>query len=96
MTTDPIISLDMLKQTFDINNYQVKTYKYQEPELLSGWKNATKETELPTSVITALKNMKDKAMLKEGKQYVELFKEDVKKLFSVELLREQQINKILI
>jgi hypothetical protein len=87
-TTDPIISFTALKQTFNPDNYQVKVYKWEEPKLLPG-------RELPDNIIATLKRMKDEAMRKEGKQYIELTKEDIKELFSIELYRDKQLNKIL-
>ncbi len=90
-TTDPIISLQMLKNTFDIDKYEVHTHVYQEmvlnPEI--------NESKLSVGVKEALQRMKDRAMIKEGKQYVNLTKEEIKNLFSIELYREKQLNKIL-
>ena len=89
-TTDPIISLQMLKNTFDIDKYEVHTHVYQEmvlnPEI--------NESKLSVGVKEALQRMKDRAMIKEGKQYVNLTKEEIKNLFSIELYREKQLNKI--
>jgi hypothetical protein len=87
-TTDPIISFTALKQTFNPDNYQVKVYKWEEPKLLPG-------RDLPDNIIATLKRMKDEAARKEGKQYIELTKEDIKELFSIELYRDKQLNKIL-
>ena len=75
-TTDPIISLQMLKNTFDIDKYEVHTHVYQEmvlnPEI--------NESKLSVGVKEALQRMKDRAMIKEGKQYVNLTKEEIKNL----------------
>ena len=83
LSTEPIISLEQLKQTFNENNYQVKTYKWEEPVV----DNST----LPDSIKEVLQRIKTRAMLKEGKQYIELTKQDIKELFSIELLR---VNKL--
>jgi hypothetical protein len=93
ITSDPIITLNSLKQNFNTDNYQVNVYKWEEPN----FEGTTLEgcSTLPPDIVSALKNMKEKAMLKEGKQYVELTKEDIKNLFSIEKWREQQLNKIL-
>lgn len=91
LSTEPIISLETLKNSFDIDKYKVNTYKWEEPVLKPGIDNST----LPDSVKEALKRIKDRAMVKEGKQYIELTKEDIKQLFSIELYRDKQLNKIL-
>ena len=101
LSTEPIISLETLKHSFDIDKYQVNTHnpfglgfildKWEEPVLKTGVDNST----LPDSVKDVLKRIKDREILKEGKQYIELTKEDIKQLFSIELYRDKQLNKIL-
>jgi hypothetical protein len=92
LSTEPIISLETLKQTFDIDKYKVQTHPvWQEPVLKPGVDNST----LPDSVKEALRRIKDRAMIKEGRQYIELTKEDIKQLFPLELYRDKQLNKIL-
>ena len=94
LSTEPIISLETLKLSFDIDKYQVHTHPvWQEPVLKPGVDNST--LSLSVDVKEALRRIKDRAMLKEGKQYVELKKEDIKQLFSIELYRDKQLNKIL-
>ena len=94
LSTEPIISLETLKQTFDIDKYKVQTHPvWQEPVLKPGVDNST--LSLSVDVKEALRRIKDRAMLKEGKQYVELTKEDIKQLFPIELYRDKQLNKIL-
>lgn len=94
LSTEPIISLETLKLSFDIDNYKVHTHPvWQEPVLKPGVDNST--LSLSVDVKEALRRIKDRAMLKEGKQYVELKKEDIKQLFSIELYRDKQLNKIL-
>lgn len=91
LSTEPIISLETLKHSFDIDKYKVQTHSvWQEPVLKPGVDNST----LPDSVKEALRRIKDRAMIKEGRQYVELTKEDIKSLFSIELYRDNQLNKI--
>ena len=93
LSTEPIISLETLKQTFDIDKYKVQTHPvWQEPVLKPGVDNST--LSLSVDVKEALRRIKDRAMIKEGKQYVELTKEDIKSLFSIELYRDNQLNKI--
>ncbi len=92
LSTEPIISLETLKLSFDIDKYKVYTHPvWQEPVLKPG----VDESTLPDSVKEALRRIKDRAMIKEGKQYIELTKEDIKQLFSIELHRDNQLNKIL-
>jgi hypothetical protein len=92
LSTEPIISLETLKLSFDIDKYKVYTHPvWQEPVLKPG----VDESTLPDSVKEALRRIKDRAMIKEGKQYIELTKEDIKQLFSIELYRDKQLNKIL-
>ena len=94
LSTEPIISLETLKNSFDIDKYHVHTHPvWQEPVLKPGVDNST--LSLSVDVKEALRRIKDRAMLKEGKQYVELTKEDIKQLFSIELYRDKQLNKIL-
>lgn len=90
LSTEPIISLEQLKQTFNENNYQVKTYKWEEPVLKPGVDNST----LPDSIKEVLQRIKTRAMLKEGKQYIELTKQDIKELFSIELLRVNKLKEL--
>jgi hypothetical protein len=91
LSTEPIISIETLKHSFDIDKYKVKTHIWQEPVLKPG----VDESTLPDSVKEALRRIKDRAMIKEGKQYIELTKEDIKQLLSLELYRDKQLNKIL-
>jgi AAA15 family ATPase/GTPase len=94
LSTEPIISLETLKQTFDIDKYKVQTHPvWQEPVLKPGVDNST--LSLSVDVKEALRRIKDRAMIKEGKQYIELTKEDIKQLFPLELYRDKQLNKIL-
>ena len=75
LSTEPIISLETLKLSFDIDKYKVYTHPvWQEPVLKPG----VDESTLPDSVKEALRRIKDRAMIKEGKQYIELTKEDIK------------------
>jgi hypothetical protein len=93
LSTEPIISLETLKLSFDIDKYKVQTHPvWQEPVLKPGVDNST--LSLSVDVKEALRRIKDRAMIKEGKQYVELTKEDIKSLFSIELYRDNQLNKI--
>ena len=91
LSTEPIISLETLKLSFDIDKYQVNTHKWEEPVLKTGVDNST----LPDSVKRALQRITDRGKQREGKQYIELTKEDIKQLFSIELYRDKQLNKIL-
>jgi hypothetical protein len=94
LSTEPIISLKTLKLSFDMDKYKVYTYPvWQEPVLKPGVDNST--LSLSVDVKEALRRIKDRAMIKEGKQYIELTKEDIKELFSLELYRDKQLNKIL-
>ena len=93
LSTEPIISLETLKLSFDIDKYKVQTHPiWQEPVLKPGVDNST--LSLSVDVKEALRRIKDRAMIKEGRQYVELTKEDIKSLFSIELYRDNQLNKI--
>ena len=92
LSTEPIITLKTLKQNFNTDNYTIKIYKWEEPSLTG---TTLDGKELPPHVKVVMKNIRDTAMLKEGKQYIELTKQDIKELFSIELYREQQLNKIL-
>ena len=93
LSTEPIISIETLKHSFDIDKYKVQTHPiWQEPVLKPGVDNST--LSLSVDVKEALRRIKDRAMIKEGKQYVELTKEDIKSLFSIELYRDNQLNKI--
>ena len=90
LSTKPIISLEQLKQTFNENNYQVKTYK-----LVLDDENFFKDSTLPDSIKeVVLQRIKTRAMLKEGKQYIELTKQDIKELFSIELLRVNKLKEL--
>ena len=90
LSTEPIISLEQLKQTFNENNYQVKTYK-----LVLDDENFFKDSTLPDSIKeVVLQRIKTRAMLKEGKQYIELTKQDIKELFSIELLRVNKLKEL--
>ena len=93
LSTEPIVSLQTLKQTFNENNYQVKIYKWEELSLKPGVDNSTLPLTDPIKEI--LQRIKDREMIKEGKQYIELTKDDIKQLFSLELYRDKQLNKIL-
>lgn len=93
LSTEPIISLETLKLSFDIDKYKVQIHPvWQEPVLKPGVDNST--LSLSVDVKEALRRIKDRAMIKEGKQYIELTKEDIKKLFPLELYRDKQLNKI--
>ena len=92
LSTEPIISLKTLKNSFDIDKYKVYTHVWQEMILNT---EIVDESTLSVGVKEALRRIKDRAMIKEGKQYIELTKEDIKQLFSLELYRDKQINKIL-
>jgi hypothetical protein len=92
LSTEPIITLKTLKRNFNTDNYPIKIYKWEEPSLTG---TTLDGQELPPHVKAVMKNIRDIAMLKEGKQYIELTKQDIKELFSIELYREQQLNKIL-
>ena len=94
LSTEPIISLETLKNSFDIDKYKVNVHKWVEPSL-TGTTLEGQELVLPPDVQKAIKHMRDKAMLKEDRQYIELTKEDIKQLFSLELYRDKQLNKIL-
>ena len=90
LSTEPIISLEQLKQTFNENNYQVKTYK-----LVLDDENFFKDSTLLDSIKeVVLQRIKTRAMLKEGKQYIELTKQDIKELFSIELLRVNKLKEL--
>ena len=92
LSTEPIVSLQTLKQTFNENNYQVKTYKYEELSLKPGVDNST--LPLTDSIKEILQRIKDREMIKEGKQYIELTKQDIKELFSIELLRVNKLKEL--
>ena len=92
LSTEPIISLHTLKLSFDIDNYVVKSYKWEQPSLTG---TTLDGQELPTHIKQLLQGITDREMKREGKQYIELTKEDIKQLFSIELYRDKQLNKIL-
>jgi hypothetical protein len=92
LSTEPIISLNTLKLSFDIDNYVVKSYKWEQPSLTG---TTLDGQELPTHIKQLLQGITDREMKREGKQYIELTKEDIKQLFSIELYRDKQLNKIL-
>jgi hypothetical protein len=92
LSTEPIISLKTLKNSFDIDKYKVYTHVWQEMILNT---EIVDESTLSVGVKEALRRIKDRAMIKEGKQYIELTKEDIKQLFPLELYRDKQLNKIL-
>ena len=91
LSTEPIISIETLKHSFDIDKYKVQTHVWQEmilnPEIAD-------ESTLSPAVKRALQRITDRGKQREGKQYVELTKEDIKSLFSIELYRDNQLNKI--
>lgn len=92
LSTEPIISLKTLKNSFDIDKYKVKSYKWEQPSLTG---TTLDVQELPTHIQQLLQRMKGREMKREGKQYIELTKQDIKELFSIELYRDKQLNKIL-
>ena len=92
LSTEPIISLKTLKNSFDIDKYKVYTHVWQEMILNT---EIVDESTLEPAVKEALQRITDRGKQREGKQYIELKKEDIKQLFSLELYRDKQLNKIL-
>ena len=87
LSTEPIISLETLKQTFDIDKYKVQTHSQGE----------FNSDNIPSHI---LKKAHVQKILKElnernGRKYIGLTKDDIKQLFSLELYRDKQLNKIL-
>lgn len=91
LSTEPIISIETLKHSFDIDKYKVQTHVWQEMILNT---EIADESTLSPAVKRALQRITDRGKQREGKQYVELTKEDIKSLFSIELYRDNQLNKI--
>lgn len=92
LSTEPIISLKTLKLSFDIDKYKVQTHVWQEMILNL---EIVDESTLEPAVKEALQRITDRGKQREGKQYIELTKDDIKQLFSLELYRDKQLNKIL-
>lgn len=84
LSTEPIISLETLKLSFDIDKYKVYTHSQGE----------FNSDNIPSHI---LKKPHVQKILRERnvKKYIELTKEDIKQLFSLELYRDKQLNKIL-
>lgn len=85
LSTEPIISLETLKHSFDINKYKVHTHQEFNSD------------NIPSHI---LKNEGVQKIMKRwnernGRKYIKLTKEDIKQLFSLDLYRDKQLNKIL-
>lgn len=86
-TTDPILSLDTIKNNFDINNYKVHIHTHN--------KLIPLVDDIPDSVKEIYERINKRLGLLDGKQYIELNKNDIKEMFSVEIWRNKQLNKLI-
>lgn len=85
-TSDPILSLDIVKKNFDISKYEVDTHNQELQAIVDN---------IPEYIqkIFDRENKRIKAL--NGKQYITLDKDDIKQLFSVEKWRDNQLNKLI-
>ena len=85
-TTEPILSLDIVKKNFDISKYQVHTHNHELEVIKDEYPDHIKK-------IFEIANKRLKAL--NGKQYISLEKDDIKQLFSTKLWRDKQLNKLV-
>jgi hypothetical protein len=85
-TTEPILSLDIVKKNFDISKYEVYTHNHQLQAI---------SDDIPDHIQKMFENENKRLKLLNGKQYITLDKDDIKEMFSVENWRDKQLNKLV-
>lgn len=91
-TSDPILSLDIVKKNFDISNHEVNTHNHKLSPI---------EDIIPSHIVqnTHIQKIIEKENKRlnalNGNQYITLDKDDIKQLFSVEKWRDKQLNKLI-
>lgn len=97
VTSDPIPTLTMVKKNFEELNFMTKDsfIRNKISEYQSILELASKLENLSNETAELLSKLDDENKSKTG-QFVSLDKEDIKKLFSLELTREKQLNSILL
>jgi hypothetical protein len=91
-TSEPILSLDIVKKNFDISKYEVDTHNQELSP--SGLIQATLDN-IPQYIQKILDRENKRIKALNGKQYISLDKDDIKQLFSVENWRDKQLNKLV-
>jgi hypothetical protein len=88
-TTEPIVSLETLKLSFDVDKYKLLSHTHSQGEFNSD--------NIPSHILKKLHVQKILKKQNEinGKQYIVLTKDDIKQLFSVENWRDKQLNKLV-
>jgi len=88
-TTEPIVSLETLKLSFDVDKYKLLLHTHSQDEFNSD--------NIPSHILKKLHVQKILKKQNEinGKQYIVLTKDDIKQLFSVENWRDKQLNKLV-
>ena len=84
-TSEPILSLDIVKKNFDISKHEVNTHNHQLQAI---------SDDIPGYMQKIFENENKRLKLLNGKQYITLDKADIKQLFSVEKWRDKQLNKL--
>jgi hypothetical protein len=85
-TTEPILSLDIVKKNFDISKYEVNTHNHQLQAI---------SDDIPDHIQKMFENENKRLKLLNGKRYITLDKDNIKDIFSVEKWRDKQLNKLI-
>jgi hypothetical protein len=85
-TTEPILSLDIVKKNFDISKYEVNTHNRQLQAI---------SDDIPDHIQKIFENDNKRLKLLNGKQYITLDKDDIKEMFCIKLWRDKQLNKLI-
>jgi len=85
-TTEPILSLDIVKKNFDISNYEVHTHNHQLQAIVD---------DIPDHIQKMFENENKILKALNGKRCITLDKDNIKDIFSVEKWRDKQLNKLI-
>lgn len=85
-TSEPILSLDIVKKNFDISKYEVHTHNHQLQAIVD---------DIPDHIQKMLENENKRLKALNGKRYITLDKDNIKDIFSVEKWRDKQLNKLI-
>ena len=85
-TTEPILSLDIVKKNFDISKYEVNTHNHQLQAI---------SDDIPDHIQKMFENENKILKALNGKRYITLDKDNIKDIFSVEKWRDKQLNKLI-
>ena len=85
-TTEPILSLDIVKKNFDISKYEVNTHNHQLQAI---------SDDIPDHIQKMFENENKILKALNGKRYITLDKDNIKDIFSVEKQRDKQLNKLI-